>query len=253
MSAITTPHLTDDTDLSSVEARRITDQIRIGLEGSWQLIVKAFNGRVWIALGYNTWDEYVRREFGNLVLAVPREGRDEIIVSMREAGMSLRAIAPAVGVSKDTAQRVIARALPVGEPNVSDETVGGGVVIDHPSTITSVNGRPYKNNPPTRIIPPSPRDAALANARESFKRTSMIAEQLELVDASGREEIAPVVSAQLVDVATTSLHWLAELVPLLTATHPERLDAWVAQVSGLQQLLDSLDSAITASALERSS
>ena len=252
MSAITTTHLTDDTGLNSVEARRITDQIRIGLEGSWQLIVEAFLGRAWLALGYSNWDDYVRREFGNLVLAVPREGRDEIIVSMREAGMSLRAIAPAVGVSKTTAQRVIANATPKGEPTVPNGTVEG-VIIEHPAFIASAGGKQYRNVVPVRALPPSPRDAALANARESFKRTSMIAEQLELVDASGREEIAPVVSAQLVDVATTSLHCLAELVPLLTATHPERLDAWVAQVSGLQQLLDSLDSAITASALERSS
>ncbi|MCY1158657.1 MAG: hypothetical protein MOP51_1681, partial [Citricoccus sp.] len=61
--------------LTAEGARDLTDQIRVGLEGVFQLIKAAYRGRAWVSLGFGSWDEYVTREFGNLHLRPPREVR----------------------------------------------------------------------------------------------------------------------------------------------------------------------------------
>src|SRR5699024_6723125 len=86
-------------------ARDLTDKIRTGLEGVFELIKSAYSGFAWASLGYASWDEYVQREFGNLYLRPPREEREEIVSSMRDAGMSVRAIATATQLGRDTVHR----------------------------------------------------------------------------------------------------------------------------------------------------
>lgn len=86
-------------------ARELTRKIRVGLEGTYALIVDAFKGRAWVGLGYPTWDAYCQGEFGALSLQPPREERHHVLMSLREAGMSVRAISSAVDISKDTVAR----------------------------------------------------------------------------------------------------------------------------------------------------
>src|SRR5699024_12499686 len=92
-SPILSENYADPSQLSSTNARDITDKIRAGLEGIYQLIIQAYRGRAWISLGYATWDEYVRREFGNQALRPPLEERTEVVQSLRASGLSVRAIA----------------------------------------------------------------------------------------------------------------------------------------------------------------
>ena len=106
--SITNPEA--DHALSSTNARQLTDKIRAGLEGVYQLIIEAFQRRIWVALGYNSWDEYVRREFGNLALRPPLEARDEVIQSMRDAGMSLRSIGTATQMHYSTVSKQLDKA-----------------------------------------------------------------------------------------------------------------------------------------------
>lgn len=91
-----------EVDLTPAEARALTDRIKVAVEGTWLLIEQAYLSRAWAALGYTSWDVYCTREFGTARLRLPREERQEVVASLRESGLSIRAIASATGVDKNT-------------------------------------------------------------------------------------------------------------------------------------------------------
>lgn len=111
------------------QARALTDRIKVAVEGTWLLIQEAYTSRAWAALGYGTWDAYCNAEFGTARLRLPREERQEVVASLRESGMSLRAISAATGVSPATAMR---------DARVSDET---------PAEILGTDGNTYAPRP----------------------------------------------------------------------------------------------------------
>jgi hypothetical protein len=90
------------TDLTVHDARVLTAQIRESVAGVWDLIVEAYTSRAWTSLGYDSWDDYTRTEFDGVRIALPREDRREVVGSLRDAGLSTRAIAAATGVSVGT-------------------------------------------------------------------------------------------------------------------------------------------------------
>lgn len=126
--------------LTAEDARRLTDRIKVAVEGTWQLIQEAYLSRAWSALGYSTWDEYCTREFGTARLRLPREERQEVVASLRDSGLSTRAIASATGLSQPT----VRRDLGATEPNDS---------VDEPRSVTGINGKSYA---PSRPAPPEP-------------------------------------------------------------------------------------------------
>lgn len=87
---------------SQDQARTLTDRIKVAVEGTWLLIQEAYTSRAWAALGYSTWDAYCTAEFGETRLRLPREERQEVVASLRESGLSVRAIAAATGSSVGT-------------------------------------------------------------------------------------------------------------------------------------------------------
>ena len=87
------------TDLDTDAARALTDEIRADAEMLWDKIVTAYTRRAWIALGYETWDVYCIKEFGSSRLRLPREERPEMVASLRQSGLSIRAIASVTGAS----------------------------------------------------------------------------------------------------------------------------------------------------------
>lgn len=87
------------------QARALTDRIKVAVEGTWLLIQEAYTSRAWAALGYDTWDAYCTAEFGETRLRLPREERQEIVASLRDSGLSARAISAATGVSEPTVRR----------------------------------------------------------------------------------------------------------------------------------------------------
>lgn len=107
------------------QARALTDRIKVAVEGTWLLIQEAYTSRAWAALGYETWDTYCAAEFGTARLRLPREERQEVVASLRESGMSLRAISSATGISPATAMR---------DARVSDET---------PAVVLGTDGSTY--------------------------------------------------------------------------------------------------------------
>lgn len=86
-------------------ARKLTDEIKANLERDWQLIIRAYTERAWEALGHTSWDGYCVAEFGAVKLRLPREDQHAVIKSLREAGLSTRAIASATGASQSTVSR----------------------------------------------------------------------------------------------------------------------------------------------------
>lgn len=105
-----------DLDLTSTEARNLTDRIKTALGVTWELVRQAYQQRAWIALGYASWDDYCGAEFGASRLRLPREERQEVVASLRESGLSIRAIASATGTGYGTVSRSLA-----DDPNGSPE------------------------------------------------------------------------------------------------------------------------------------
>ena len=139
--------------MDSGQARAITDRIKTGVAVMSELIKEAYQGRVWDALGYANWDEYVTREFGTGQLRIPKEERTEYVASLRESGMSIRAIASATGDSVGTVHAALAstvqnRTLDDGETSdlLAEELIATG-----PAVIIGTNG--------SRYTPPAPKPA----------------------------------------------------------------------------------------------
>lgn len=124
---------TRGSSLTQAAARDLTDQIRTGMESIYHLIRAAYQGRAWSVLGYGSWDEYVTREFGNLHLRPPLEDRQDVVLSLREVGMSTRAIASATQISEATVRR---------------ELNGSGASNDAPESgcavVTGMDGKTYQ-------------------------------------------------------------------------------------------------------------
>lgn len=99
------------------EARDLTDRIKVAVEGTWELIKQAYVSRAWSALGYRSWDDYCTREFGTSRLRLPREERSEVVASLRDSGLSIRAIAAATGDGVATVKRALDAGVPNGTPD----------------------------------------------------------------------------------------------------------------------------------------
>ena len=91
--------------MNATDARALNDRIKAGVEAIWELIKKAYVERAWAALGYESWDDYCTSEFGTSRLRLPREERAEVVASLRESGLSQRAIASATGLDRKTVRR----------------------------------------------------------------------------------------------------------------------------------------------------
>jgi transposase-like protein len=139
--------------LSTDDARAITDQIKQAVADLWELIVRAYRERAWAVLDYDSWDEYCRREFATLPSRrVSPEERADIVAGLREAGLSIRAIASATGHSVTTVQSDI-QVYQTDTPDVDES----------PPTITGTDGKYY---PAKREPNPAPSSKP---TRRSFK------------------------------------------------------------------------------------
>ncbi|GAA3278524.1 hypothetical protein [Nesterenkonia halobia] len=134
-----------DGDLTAQEARQLTDQIKTGLAVVWEHIIRAYQGRAWLALGHQTWDQFIQREFGSMNLQPPREEREQTISSLRDAGMSVRAIAAATQLGRGTVGRAISSShagVPTGTPD--GESSEQMMPTDPtPAPIQGIDGKQY--------------------------------------------------------------------------------------------------------------
>lgn len=160
MNALEAEILVEETQqaLAPNDARQLTDRIRQTLEFTWDLIVHAYQGQAWTALGYASWNDYVVKEFGNQHLAIPREDRQEVVSSLRESGLSIRAIAAATNLSYGTVSRTLGDASTDPDGSVDENEVAPrldketsnyqAIVEDAPEveerSIRGMNGKKYR-------------------------------------------------------------------------------------------------------------
>lgn len=130
-------------DLTADEARTLTRAIRNDVAELELKLVRAYQGRAWLALGYATWDEYIAGEFKAAPLALPREQRPAAVQSLRGWGLSTRAIAPAVGVDRDTVAEDLRQLAENPPPNA-----------DPLPPVTGLDGKTYA--PPKPKAGPTP-------------------------------------------------------------------------------------------------
>ena len=136
-------------------ARDLTDRIKVAVEGTWQLVKEAYVSRAWSALGYQSWDDYCTREFGTSRLRLPREERQEVVGSLRDAGLSIRAIAAATGHGTQLIQKelrdagvVIHHTSPDPAPAVDDDPFGPDLPTGEYSDLASiVDDAQYDDDP----------------------------------------------------------------------------------------------------------
>lgn len=90
--------------LNIVDAQLITSRIREWVKAfPAEDVKRAYLGRVWISLGYESWSEWCDSELGGFKL--PAIERREVVAELSDAGMSNPAIADVIGVDQSTVYR----------------------------------------------------------------------------------------------------------------------------------------------------
>ena len=136
--------------MAADDARQLTDAIKDAVTVAWELITRAYTERAWVALGYNSWDSYCLGEFGDARLRIPREERPEMVCSLRQAGMSVRAIASATGAAYNTVLKDVTQIESPNEDTLTEELINAG-----PPRITGLDGKTYLAQKPNRPPPQS--------------------------------------------------------------------------------------------------
>jgi hypothetical protein len=148
------PELDDSGPMTKAQARRVTEQIKLDMSGLWQGIKMAYVGRAWTALGYESWDDYCTHEFGTSRLRLPREERTEVVASLRESGLSIRAIASATGTGTRQVQEAIAEAQVCSQTTPDDDPLEvDAEIIDGPTPVADVIGVDGKKYPAAQPKP----------------------------------------------------------------------------------------------------
>ena len=195
--------LAEASSLSAAAARELTDQIRVAVDATWHLVVRAYRERADLALGYSSWDDYCRAEFWSSRIRLPREERSEVVASLREQGMSLRAISAATGAATKTVTKDLlqvwesptpapANAGGESSPPVENATPAATPANPEPASdhalapVIGLDGKRYR--PRQRAErPATPRRAPLPDAAQragfEFRR---VVERLERIGADDR-------------------------------------------------------------------
>lgn len=117
----------EKSEFTPAKAKAHTEKIKKSATSTFDMIVEAYKGRIWLALDHKSWDEYCDKEFEGVPLALPREKKKQAIQALRSEGkMSTRAIAAATGTSQSTVSRNITDPA----PTESNGSVASGNVID---------------------------------------------------------------------------------------------------------------------------
>lgn len=75
------------------------------LERAAEQVVWQIEHQVWTVLGYASWDEMRRAEYGGAAVIVPRADRPELVSRLRSEGLSQQQIGNTIGVTDTTVRR----------------------------------------------------------------------------------------------------------------------------------------------------
>lgn len=160
-------------------ARALTDRIKVAVEGTWLLIQDAYTSRAWATLGYDSWDTYCSEEFGASRLRLPREERQEVVASLRESGLSIRAIEAATGVSRPTV--------------IKDLRANEVVNSSPPVEITGTDGKSYAA---TRPQPTAPQADEFSGGEWAEPDGDVHSGQVHILDHTDLETVTPTVAVR---------------------------------------------------------
>lgn len=91
--------------LDRARARAITRKLAGAADLMLDLVVEAYEGRVWTVLGHDSWPAYVAAEVPALAVigkGLPIEQRRDAVAVLRTRGLSLRGIAEVLGIAPNT-------------------------------------------------------------------------------------------------------------------------------------------------------
>lgn len=243
---------------SKREAEDRAERIRTALSVSWDLIKDAWKAFDWQALGYQSWDAYCDGEFGTSRIRLPREERREVVSSMREIGMPIRAIASATGTNRETVRQEVA-----GDKKLSPETVTG---MDGKTYSSSQPERPRATampqsdldalNTPPATSPDDPDDPDDEPMPEWENVAQLPQQEVKRIQSETEDR-----KITIPDEDETEKERLIDLMGHLRKATREvkevlyiaqRLDTWDAEpITGeLRDLLDSIDTTLTTGGLD---
>lgn len=181
-----------ESKFSEAEARELTDELRSDY-GSLQVkISTAWQGRIWLALGYDSWQDYLDNEFRDVSLRPPKDLEEQVISELRAAGMSTRGIASAVDISHPTVYRRLRDAGVSNEtPGTTDRTAEPSGTPAKPAPVIGLDGKAYQ---PQRPTPPADRSEDIVDAEviveEAWRMTGQEPDSDRLASDLGIEPIA---------------------------------------------------------------
>lgn len=161
-------------DLTAEQARALTDDIRAGTPDvqRWlDMVTTAYVGRVWRALGHESWAAYLAAEHPSFPqLRMDPAARRAMTADMRDAGLPIRAIGAALGVGRSTVHRHLA-----------------GVPSGTPAAVTGADGKSYPSAQSTRDAPATARttDAELNRAARGILSARLLLDFWSARDAPG--------------------------------------------------------------------
>ncbi|MEZ5237450.1 MAG: hypothetical protein R2716_00275 [Microthrixaceae bacterium] len=97
-------------EFTEAEAREHTDKINLAVGIAGDLVIEAWERCIWTTLGYSSWEDYCSAE---IRYQLTGESKAALMIGLRNAGASYRAIGAATGVDATTAMRT---------PGVADAT-----------------------------------------------------------------------------------------------------------------------------------
>lgn len=253
-------------ELTILEAKNLTAQLRESLHESSKLYIHAWQHQVWKTLGYDSWDAYINGEFGDLRVKLTGQKRTETVIEMAEAGMPTRAIATSTGISKSSVNREIQKAQAAQKLPETLETTGlDGKVrtskkkpalemddsfLDMPVGDLGIGY--FKGSTPTQKPEKEPQTSSPQTTDHGLQQVQDLARQMEeavkvSILSNQKQKFDPAdVTHQLVTSTTRSLLATAGLInqfnlqPDLTGENEEIINILESSVATLDAVLAAL-------------
>jgi hypothetical protein len=187
--------------LDEQAARDLTDRIRASQPVAYALMVDAYRGEAWKALGYPTWAAYCKTEFERAPL--PQVRRREVALLMRAANVPYHAIAAALGSRTMTIHDAVnsppGDAPPPPEPEPAPAPVayvppsnqGGTPLTRQRKAIRAFvgfdNARDFFDADLMRQLPPQELAAFLNRLTASRRATESLINEIRQIQKEGKE------------------------------------------------------------------
>lgn len=173
-----------------------------------QYVAKIYAGQGWLSLGYESWEDLARERLGGRLEQLDRVVRQSLVAELYSAGLSVRAIAPVVGINQATVVRDV-RVM-------HDASLApGGPVVEHVTTEKTHgrDGRMYTRMADTDSLAPR----RTARVRTPILRKRAIANNLVVsIDITGAE-LGALDQSDRDDLAAKARARIAELSALVNA------------------------------------